>query len=204
MRKGAATAAAMVLLLNGAAAAPIGDSVPSAASPNDPAQADWHGRGHGGGGRGQGGDGGNGGGDGNVIVGFPSGPVAPSPYPPSPYPYPSSAPPEPSSAGSSAANQRRPWPVWYYYVQPNGYYPYVKVCTDGWQRLPVMPPPPGSGAPMAEDLWQRCDDPEGYFPYVAQCRRHWVAVVASNPVPGDDPDGIALIGQWFYCEDAKD
>ena len=45
--------------------------------------------------------------------------------------------------------------------------------------------------------------PVGYFPYVAQCRHHWVAVAASNPVPGDDPDGIALIGQWFHCEDTK-
>jgi hypothetical protein len=67
-----------------------------------------------------------------------------------------------------------------------------------------MPPPPGSGAPIAEGLWQRCDDPEGYFPYIAQCRDHWIAIAASSPVPGDDPEGIALIGQWFYCDDAKD
>jgi hypothetical protein len=23
-------------------------------------------------------------------------------------------------------------------------------------------------------------------------------------VPSDDPDGIAVIAPWFYCEDAKD
>ncbi len=208
MRKVAATAAVMLLLLNGAIAAPVGDPAPTVTPPDDPAQADWHGGGHRGGDRGQGGDGGSGGGGhGGVIVSFPypSGTGTPSPYPSGPYPYPGPpAPSQPSTVRTNVASQPRPWPVWYYCDQPSGYYPYVKVCSRNWQRLPVMPPPPGSGAPIAEGLWQRCDDPEGYFPYVAQCRYHWVAVVASNPVPGDDPDGVALIGQWFYCEDAKE
>jgi hypothetical protein len=198
MYKGAVLATVMALL-NPAAAAAVGASVP------DPAQANWHGGGHRGGGGGQGG-GGNGGGDGGVIVNlpYPSGPEAPSPYPSGPYPYPGLAPSLPASAGSNAAGRPRPWPVWYYCDQPGGYYPYVKVCGHDWQRLPVMPPPPGSAAPIAEGLWQRCDDPAGYFPYVAQCRDHWIATAASSPVPGDDPEGIALIGQWFYCDDAKD
>ena len=164
MRKDAITVAVMALMLNGATAASIGDLLPSVAPPNDPSQANWHGGGHRGGGGGQGGGGGSGGGDGGVIVSFPyppSGPGASSPYPPGPYPSPGPSPSLPSSAGSNATNQPRPWPVWYYCDQPGGYYPYVKVCAHDWQRLPVMPPPPGSGAPIAEDFWQRCSDPDG-------------------------------------------
>jgi hypothetical protein len=72
--------AVMALLLNTAAAAPIGDQAPSDAPATDPAQANWHGGGHRGGGGGQGG-GGNGGGDGGVIVNlpYPSGSGTPSP-----------------------------------------------------------------------------------------------------------------------------
>lgn len=209
MRKAAAIAAVTALLLKGATAADFGDPVPGASPTSDTGQANWHGGGHRGGGRG----GGNGGsGDGRVIVGFPypSGPETPSPYPPNPYPYPGSVPPLPESSGrnpaavNSAYGQPRSWPLWYYCDHPSGYYPYVKVCTHDWQRLPVMPPPPGSGPPIADGFWERCDDPEGYFPYVAQCRHPWVAVVATSPVPGDYPEGVPVIGQWFYCEDAKD
>ncbi len=78
-----------------------------------------------------------------------------------------------------------------------------RICSHDWQRLPVMPPPPGSGPPIAAGSWERCDDPVGYYPYISQCRRQWEPVMASSPVPGDDPDGIALIGQWYYCEDAQ-
>jgi len=190
MHKGAIFAAIMALLINGATA----DPAPSVSPPADQNQADWHGRHRGGGG--QGGE--SGGGDGGVIVGFP-GPEAPTPYPPSPYPR--SGPTKPSTAASDAAT--RPWPVWYYCDQPGGYYPYVRICSHDWQRLPVMPPPPGSGPPIAAGSWERCDDPAGYYPYISQCRRQWEPVMASSPVPGDDPDGIALIGQWNYCEDAQ-
>ena len=211
MRKAAAIAAVTALLLKGATAANLGDPAPGASPAVDAGQTNWHGGGHrggGGGGRG-GGDGGNGDG-GTVIVGFPfpSGPDAPYPYPPNPYPYPGSPAPGPSgrppAVSNSTSSQPRPWPVWYYCDQPSGYYPYVKICTHDWQRLPVMPPPPGSGAPIADGLWEHCDDPEGYLPYVSQCRHSWVATTASSPVPADDPDGIPVIGQWFYCEDTKD
>ena len=30
---------------------------------------------------------------------------------------------------------------WYYCAAPKGYYPYVKECPDGWQK--VLPQPPG-------------------------------------------------------------
>jgi hypothetical protein len=29
--------------------------------------------------------------------------------------------------------------VWYYCQNPQGYYPYVKSCADGWQKVPVQP-----------------------------------------------------------------
>ena len=201
MRKGPVVAAVMGLLLNEVMAVPIGDPVLGAAPTTDAAQANWHGGRHRGGGGGQGGNGGDGGGDGSVIVGFPNPSGSGAPFP---YPYPGSPRPAPSHTGATDASPQRPWPMWYYCDQPTGYYPYVKVCAHDWQRLPVMPPPPGSGAPIGEGFWQHCDDPNGYFPYVAQCSHHWTAVIASIPVPSDDPDGIPVIGQWFYCQDAKD
>jgi hypothetical protein len=29
---------------------------------------------------------------------------------------------------------------WYYCHKPEGYYPYVRACPDGWQRVPSQPP----------------------------------------------------------------
>jgi hypothetical protein len=29
-------------------------------------------------------------------------------------------------------------------------------------------------------------------------------MTATIPVPGDYPEGKPVIGQWFYCQDAKD
>ena len=143
MRKAAAIAAVTALLLKGATAANLGDPAPGASPAVDADKTTWHGGGHrGGGGRGRGGgDGGNGDG-GTVIVGFPSpsGPDAPYPYPPNPYPYPGLPAPGPSgrppAVSNSTSSQPRPWPVWYYCDQPSGYYPYVKICTHDWQRLP--------------------------------------------------------------------
>jgi hypothetical protein len=33
----------------------------------------------------------------------------------------------------------QPW--WYYCENPQGYYPYVRVCPNGWQQVPAQPPP---------------------------------------------------------------
>ncbi len=30
---------------------------------------------------------------------------------------------------------------WYYCAGSNGYYPYVRECPGGWQRVPAQPPP---------------------------------------------------------------
>ncbi len=194
----------LIMLAGEAVAAPMGDPAPSASPINDAAQADWHG-GHRGGGHGGHGGSGDGGGSGDVIIGFPSpsGPQPTSPCPTSRYPTPCSVPGPAPPAQRGAAQEPRDWPVWYYCDQPRGYYPYVRVCDGGWKRLPILPPPPGSGSPIAEGSWQRCDDPVGYFPYIARCHIPWTPVAATIPVPGDYPDGIAEIGQWYYCEDAK-
>ena len=37
-----------------------------------------------------------------------------------------------------AANDQSNW--WYYCGQSRGYYPYVKECPGGWQRVPPAPP----------------------------------------------------------------
>ncbi|MGQ0652752.1 MAG: hypothetical protein ACT4P4_10885 [Betaproteobacteria bacterium] len=68
-------------------------------------------------------------------------------YPPPYYYYPPvvvhSAPPvyverpaEPAPSSDSAG-----W--WYYCEQSRGYYPYVKTCPGGWQRVPPAPTPAG-------------------------------------------------------------
>lgn len=31
---------------------------------------------------------------------------------------------------------------WYYCHSPDGYYPYIKECPDGWERVTPQPPPP--------------------------------------------------------------
>jgi hypothetical protein len=41
--------------------------------------------------------------------------------------YPGQAEPQPSTD-------------WYYCASTNGYYPYVKECAEGWQRVPPQPP----------------------------------------------------------------
>jgi hypothetical protein len=33
-----------------------------------------------------------------------------------------------------------PAAYYYYCVKPEGYYPYVRACSGGWQRLPAKPP----------------------------------------------------------------
>lgn len=71
-------------------------------------------------------------------------------YPAYPYYYPNyySTPPvvmeQQPQTYVEPAPQREEQYYWYYCGNPKGYYPYVKRCPDGWQR--VLPsPPPGSG-----------------------------------------------------------
>jgi hypothetical protein len=65
-------------------------------------------------------------------------------YPP-PYYYPPAAvyvPAQPTTyieQGGTPAADAGGW--WYYCDISRGYYPYVKECPSGWQRVPPAPPP---------------------------------------------------------------
>ena len=72
-------------------------------------------------------------------------------YPAYAYPAPAYAYPGPAMAPSSvyveqgyaAAPQAAPAPAqpqdWYFCAGSNGYYPYVRECPGGWQRVPAQP-----------------------------------------------------------------
>jgi hypothetical protein len=53
------------------------------------------------------------------------------------YPYPAVVVP-PSPPVYVEKEQAENW--WYYCDQSKGYYPYVKECPGGWQRVPPTPP----------------------------------------------------------------
>ncbi|MDF3840088.1 hypothetical protein P3W85_45280 [Cupriavidus basilensis] len=40
--------------------------------------------------------------------------------------------------GAAAAPQQQAY--WYHCTRPNGYYPYIKSCPAGWQKVPAQPP----------------------------------------------------------------
>jgi hypothetical protein len=40
--------------------------------------------------------------------------------------------------------QEYPPGYWYYCSNPQGYYPYVKECPNGWQQVEPTPPPPST------------------------------------------------------------
>lgn len=40
------------------------------------------------------------------------------------------------------ATQQNPAGYWYYCYSPQGYYPYVKQCPNGWQQVDPTPPAP--------------------------------------------------------------
>ena len=71
----------------------------------------------------------------------PWGPWGPWYYPP-PYYYPApvvirSEPVHYIEQGGSQSADRAAW--WYYCDSARGYYPYVKECPSGWQRVPAAP-----------------------------------------------------------------
>ncbi len=75
--------------------------------------------------------------------------TAPYYYPPS-YSYPSYFYPGPPVVLAPAAptiyieqeNQARSTSYWYYCGNPQGYYPYVRNCTENWQPVAPQSPPP--------------------------------------------------------------
>lgn len=54
---------------------------------------------------------------------------------------PAMPPPAPAAAAPSAPVAAAPSGYWYFCAAANGYYPYVKECPGGWQK--VLPQPPG-------------------------------------------------------------
>ena len=90
---------------------------------------------------------------GRVHFGFFIGPPVwyyPFYYPPPYYYYPppvvvQSSPPvyveRPAEAAPAHEPAQQGW--WYYCEQTRGYYPYVKSCPGGWQKVPPAPPPAG-------------------------------------------------------------
>ena len=86
-----------------------------------------------------------------VTVGFAFGypywgPWSPWYYPPPYYYYPAPVvvrPAEPvtyiEQGGATKSAAQSGW--WYYCDSARGYYPYVKECPAGWQRVPPAPPP---------------------------------------------------------------
>jgi hypothetical protein len=82
-----------------------------------------------------------------VFIGAP---IFPWYYPPYPYYYPPAvavpaAPPTYVEQGSEPAQApaQQPQGYWYYCADAKAYYPYVKECSGGWQR--VVPQPPQGG-----------------------------------------------------------
>ncbi len=76
-------------------------------------------------------------------------PYYPYYYPPRPYYY--DYPPRivvPSAPTEYIERESRPQTeavvpgYWYYCRNQNGYYPYVKECPSGWERVSPQPPPP--------------------------------------------------------------
>lgn len=45
-------------------------------------------------------------------------------------------------APPAAVNQQNPANYWHYCTNPEGYYPYVQECPDGWQLVEPTPPAP--------------------------------------------------------------
>lgn len=60
-------------------------------------------------------------------------------YPPPPVYYYPAAPAAPPVYVERERPAQQDW--WYYCEQTRGYYPYVKECPGGWQRVPPAPPP---------------------------------------------------------------
>jgi hypothetical protein len=136
--------------------------VVSGASLADPGHGGRAGHGHAGAGHGHGGYGHGGYGHGGyghghfgfgLYLGMPySYPYYPYPYDYYPYSYyppvvavPSQSPVYVEQGDAQLAPQQVPAAqagnYWYHCDQPEGYYPYIKECPGGWQRVSPTPPP---------------------------------------------------------------
>jgi hypothetical protein len=65
-------------------------------------------------------------------------------YPPPAYYYPPVVTQPPQTYIEKGAPEASPGPpqgYWHYCAESDAYYPYVKQCPGGWQRVPAQPPP---------------------------------------------------------------
>ena len=62
-------------------------------------------------------------------------------YPPYYAPLPVAPPVYIEQGEAQPAPAPRPQAYWYYCAEAKGYYPYVKECPGGWQRVAPQPPP---------------------------------------------------------------
>jgi hypothetical protein len=72
----------------------------------------------------------------------PYAPYAYSPYGYAPYGYGPAVAPATTyieQGGGQAAPQAQASNFWYYCAEPQGYYPYVQQCRNGWQRVSPTP-----------------------------------------------------------------
>ena len=60
-------------------------------------------------------------------------------YPPAPVYYSPPAPTQYVERNDAAPEQAPPPATWYFCRDSNAYYPYVKQCPGGWQRVPAQP-----------------------------------------------------------------
>jgi hypothetical protein len=67
----------------------------------------------------------------------------PYPYYPAYYPAPVAVPQQPTTyieqPAPQAQQQQAPTGYWYYCADPGAYYPYIKECPAGWQRVAPQP-----------------------------------------------------------------
>ena len=83
---------------------------------------------------------GHGGAHWGVFIGAPWGWYYPPPYWYAPPVVVQSAPPVYIERGAAPASQEDDAYYWYHCSRPEGYYPYIKECPGGWQK--VVPTPP--------------------------------------------------------------
>jgi len=73
---------------------------------------------------------------------YPYYPYYPYPYYPAYYPAPVAVPQQPTTYVEQPAPQAQPQAptgYWYYCADPGAYYPYIKECPAGWQRVAPQP-----------------------------------------------------------------
>ena len=76
------------------------------------------------------------------LLSYPYYPYYPYPYYPAYYPAPVAVPQQPTTyveQPAPQAQQQAPTGYWYYCADPGAYYPYIKECPAGWQRVAPQP-----------------------------------------------------------------